>query len=274
VDAYRDVHDYDKATEVAREAATKHPKKVGMQLMLAEQLPDSGHPDEGIALMKAQLGKGSDLEVYRALTSIYTRQRQWKEATETLGQVNKLSTSKDDQLYAAFLEGTLYDRQKMYDQAEASFRRALTIDPENSMTLNYLGYMLADHDQKLDEALAMIQKAVELDPQNYAYLDSLGWAYFKLGNYNLAETDLRKAVERNSTDATVHDHLGELYEKTGRLKLAAAQWEESLKEYAQTAPADTDPGDMGKVQKRLDSARVRLAKEAANPQPAAQPPKN
>jgi tetratricopeptide (TPR) repeat protein len=136
------------------------------------------------------------------------------------------------------------------------------------MTLNYLGYMLADHDMKLDEALSMIQKAVELDPQNYAYLDSLGWAYFKLGKYNLAEEDLRKAVERNSTDATVHDHLGELYEKTGRLKLAASQWEESLNEYGKTIPADIDPGDVGKVQKRLDSARVRLAKEnSANPAP-------
>lgn len=271
IDAYRDLHEYDKATQVARDAAAKYPKNRNLQVTLALQLPDSGHADEGIALAKAQLDNSStDLEVYRALTTIYTRQRLWKDASEALSHVNKLSTNKDDLLYAAFLEGTLYDREQMFDQAEASFRRALRIDPDNSMALNYLGYMLADHDQKLDEALSMIQKAVQLDPQNYAYLDSLGWAYFKIGNYNLAEVDLRKAVERNSTDPTVHDHLGELYEKTGRLKLAAAQWEESLKEYAVTAQADTEPGDMSKVQKQLDSARIRLAKEAANPQP----PKN
>ena len=269
VDAYRDVHEYDKATDVARDAATKHPKNRALQLMLAEQLTDSGHVDEGIALAKSQLNKtSSDLEVYRPLTTMYTRLRRWKDASDALSHVNALSTSKDDQLFAAFLEGTLFDRQKMYDQAEASFRKALAIDPQNSMALNYLGYMLVDHDQKLDEALAMIQKAVELDPQNYAYLDSLGWAYFKLGKYNLAEADLRKAVERDSTDPTVHDHLGEVYEKTGRLKLAAAQWEESLQEYGRTAQADIDPGDMEKVQKRLDSARVRMAQEEANPQPS------
>jgi tetratricopeptide (TPR) repeat protein len=276
VDAYHDAHEYDKATEAAREAATKHPKNREFQLMLAAQLADNGQPDEGIALAKTQLnGKPEvDLEVYRSLTSIYTRLRRWKDASDALVHVNKLSTDKDDQLYAAFLEGTLYERQKMYPQAEAAFRKALTIDPNNSMTLNYLGYMMADHDENLDEAVGMIQKAVELDPQNYAYLDSLGWAYFKLGKYNLAETNLRKAVERDSTDPTVHDHLGELYEKTGRLKLAAAQWEESLKEYGRTDPADTDPGDMAKVQKRLDSARVRLAKEGANPQAVSQTPKN
>ena len=70
-------------------------------------------------------------------------------------------------------------------------------------------------------------------------------------------------VARNSTDPTVHDHLGELYEKTNRLKLAAAQWEQSLNEYAKTVQADADPGDVSKVQKKLDSARVRLAKESS-----------
>jgi len=122
--------------------------------------------------------------------------------------------------------------------------------------------MLADRGIRLNEALGMIEKAVQLDPTNYAYLDSLGWTYFKLGQYTKAEENLRKAVARNSAEATVHDHLGELYEKTGRLKLAAAQWEESLNEYAHTAASETDPSDISKVQKKLDSARVRLAKEA------------
>jgi hypothetical protein len=62
-------------------------------------------------------------------------------------------------------------------------------------------------------------------------------------------------------DPAVHDHLGELYEKTGRLKMAAGQWEQSLQEYARTVPADAEPGDVSKVQKKLDSARVKLAKE-------------
>ncbi|MFZ0661233.1 MAG: tetratricopeptide repeat protein [Acidobacteriaceae bacterium] len=269
VDAYRDAHQYDKATEVAREAVAKHPKNHGLQLMLALQLPDSGHPDEGIALAKSLLNNSkTDLETWRALTTIYIRLRRWKDADEALSHVQKLSTSKDDLLYADFLQGTLYDRQRMYDKAEASFRKALAIDPQNSMTLNYLGYMLANRDKKLDEALSMIKEAVKLDPQNYAYLDSLGWAYFKLGNYDLAEIDLRKAVERNGTDPTVHDHLGQLYEKVGQLKLAAAQWAESLKEFAVTSPADTEPGDMSEVQKKLDSARIRLAKEAVNPRSA------
>ncbi len=75
----------------------------------------------------------------------------------------------------------------------------LAIDPQNAATLNYLGYMLADRGQKSSEALDMVRKAVDLDPQNGAYLDSLGWAYYKTGQYTLAEENLLKAKDRIST---------------------------------------------------------------------------
>ncbi len=169
---------------------------------------------------------------------MYTRLRRWKEAADEIDAADALSSkpegskSQDDKIYIYFLRGALAERQKHYDSAEEEFRKILAIDRNNSMTLNYLGYMLGDRGVKLDDALAMVQKAVQLDPQNGAYLDSLGWVYFKMGQYALAEANLRKASERIGQDPAVHDHLGELYEKTGRLKMAAAQWEQSLQEYA------------------------------------------
>jgi len=233
-----------------------------VQLMLAGQLADTGKPDEGIKLAKAQLrGNPSDREVNLALAQIYTRLRRWKDAADEIDAAYAFSSKPDDKIYIYFLRGALDERQKHYDSAEEQFRKILAIDSSNGMTLNYLGYMLGDRGVKLDDALAMVQKAVQLDPQNGAYLDSLGWVYFKMGQYALAEANLRKASERISKDPQVHDHLGELYEKTGRLKMAAGQWEQSLQEYARTVPADAEPGDVSKVQKKLDSARVKLAKE-------------
>jgi tetratricopeptide (TPR) repeat protein len=141
------------------------------------------------------------------------------------------------------------------------FRKVLAADPQSSMALNYLGYMLADHNSKLDEALSMIKKAVELDPANGAYLDSLGWAYFKLGKYDLAVDNLLKASRHMGADPTVQDHLGDLYQKTGRLKLAAAHWERALDEWNKTIAAEQDTDDVAQVQKKLESAKVKLAKE-------------
>jgi tetratricopeptide (TPR) repeat protein len=136
------------------------------------------------------------------------------------------------------------------------------------MTLNYMGYMWADKGLKLPDALKMIKKAVEIEPMNGAYLDSLGWVYFKMGEYELSEDNLRQAVNRTQTDPTVHMHLGDLYEKTGRIRLAAAQWELSLDEFNKSSASDIEPGDVAKVQKKLETARVKLAKEEGAGTPA------
>jgi len=109
---------------------------------------------------------------------------------------------------------------------------------------------------------------VNVEPQSGAFLDSLGWVYFKLGDYDLAEDNLRHASERMNGDPTVHDHLGELYAKTGRLKQAAASWERAINEWNKSVPADVDQADYARVQKKLESAKVKLAREQGEkPQP-------
>jgi predicted Zn-dependent protease len=45
VDAYRDAKQYDKATQVAQQAALAMPKDKSVQLMLAGQLADTGNPE-------------------------------------------------------------------------------------------------------------------------------------------------------------------------------------------------------------------------------------
>jgi tetratricopeptide (TPR) repeat protein len=264
VDAYRDAHMWKEATAVAAEVAKAMPKDHAIQLMYAGQLADTGKVDEGIALANAQLaatkGTADERDTHLALAQIYTRLKRWQEASAELTSADALATKPDEKLYVSFLRGALDDRQKRYDEAEAEFRKALAIDPQNATILNYLGYMFADRGVRLPEALTMIRKAVDLDPQNGAFLDSLGWAYYKSGQYTLAEETLRKANERMNTDPTVHDHLGEVYEKTGNLKMAVAQWERSMTEYTHSLPADVDPADVAKVQHKLENARVKLAK--------------
>ena len=262
VDAYRDAKQFDKAIEVSRKAADANPKNRDLKLMLAGELADQGKSDEGLALAAALLDNTeNDRTVWLALAQMDIRLRRWKDADDAFNKAGALTTKKEDHIYLLFLKGELAERQKHYEPAEQFFREALELDPANAMTLNYLGYMLADKGMRLPEALKLIRKAVELEPMNGAFLDSLGWAYFKLGQYELAEENLRQAVERDQTDPTVHDHLGDLYEKTGRIRLAAAQWELSIAEYAKSSAADVEPGDVAKVQHKLENARVKLAKQ-------------
>jgi tetratricopeptide (TPR) repeat protein len=267
IDAYRDAHQWKEASAVAAEAAKALPNDHSIQLTYAGQLADTGQVEQGIALAKAQLaattGTPDERDSHLALATMYTRLKRWQEASAELDRAGALANKPDEKLYVYFLRGSLYDRQKLYDEAESEFRKALVIDPQNATILNYLGYMLADRGVRLPEALTLIRKAVDLDPQNYAFLDSLGWVYFKSGQYALAEENLHKANERSNSDPTVHDHLGEVYEKTGNLKMAVAQWERSMTEYASSLPADADPADVSKVQHKLENARVKLAKVAS-----------
>jgi tetratricopeptide (TPR) repeat protein len=271
VDAYRSAKEYDKAIDVSRKAVAGDPRNRDLKLMLAGELADQGKPDEALAMAKALLdGATSDEQrgVWLAIGQMNVRQRRYKDAEDAFDKAEPLTTKKEDKTYMFFLRGELAERQKQMDRAEQYFQQALDLDPQNAMTLNYMGYMWADKGIKLPDALKMIKRAVDIEPMNGAYLDSLGWVYFKMGEYELSEDNLRQAVNRTQTDPTVHMHLGDLYEKTGRIRLAAAQWELSLAEFNKSSAADIEPGDVAKVQKKLETARVKLAKEEGAGSPA------
>ncbi|MDP9262715.1 MAG: tetratricopeptide repeat protein, partial [Acidobacteriota bacterium] len=219
-------------------------------------------PEAALAQVKAMLKGGpEDREVYVTLAQMNSRLKRWSEAEAAIAEAGKLSTRDEEKQYVNFMLGSMYERQKKYDAAEEMFKKVLAGDPNNATVLNYLGYMLADRGLRLEEALGHVKRAVELEPHNGAYLDSLGWAYFKLGNYDLAEENLRKATERIPNDPTIQDHLGDLYQKTGRLKLAAAHWERALEEWGRAVPAEVESADVARVQKKLESAKVRLARQ-------------
>ena len=262
VDTYRTAHNFDKSLEVARKAAASDPNNRDLKLMLAGEMADHNQADEAISMARSLLKNSSeDRPIYLAIAQMSIRLRRWKDAEEAIEKADALSTKKEEHINVFFMRGELAERQKHFDAAEQAFRQVLEIDPDSAMALNYLGYMLADKGMKLQEALKMIRKAVDLEPWNGAYLDSLGWTYFKLGDFELAEENLGKAVDRTQTDPTVHMHLGDLYEKTGRIRLAATQWQMSLDQFAKSSPADFEQSDVSRVQKKLDSARTKLAKQ-------------
>lgn len=262
VDAYRDQKQWSEATRTAQEAVKKLPNDKGLKLTLAQQLADSGKADESVQLAKSVFKGGpEDRDSYIMLSQIYMRLKRWKDSEDALAQAEKLAVRPEEKEYIRFLQGSIYERQKKFDLAEQSFRQVLQQNPSNSMALNYLGYMLADRNNHLEEALNLVKKALDFDPQNGAYLDSLGWVYFRLGNYDQAEENLRRAADKSPNDATIQDHLGELYARTNRFKLAAAHWEHALDEWNKSVPADVDQQDVARVTKKLESTKVKLAQQ-------------
>ena len=264
IETYRDQKQWQLATTTAEEAAKKYPSDRQLQMVAASQRADLGNPGPAIEQVKAMLkGTADDRDVYIALAQMYSRTKDWPQAEANINKAKELSTKPDEKDYVIFVEGSIYERQKKYDLAEESFHKVLADNPKDPQALNYLGYMLADRGTRLEEALGYIRRAVALDPQNGAYLDSLGWVYYRMGNYDLAEENLRRASEKIGSDPTVQAHLGDLYQKTGHLKLATAHWQRALDEWNKTVAAEVDTDEVAKVQKDLESAKVKLAKQTS-----------
>jgi tetratricopeptide (TPR) repeat protein len=238
-----------------------------LRMVLDAQLADMGDPDKPLADVRSMLkGTPEDRDVYLRLAIMNTRLKRWSDAEQALDKAEALSTKPEDKEYIYFLRGSTYEREKKYDQSEAEFKKVLVINPQSAATLNYLGYMNADRGVELEQSVNYIKEAVSLDPTNGAYLDSLGWAYFKQGKYELAEESLNKAVLRMGSDPTVQDHLGDLYQKTGRLKLAAAHWQRAVEEWNKTIAPEVDSDLLVAAQKKLDAAKVAIAKEESQKQ--------
>ncbi len=127
----------------------------------------------------------------------------------------------------------VYEALNRYDDAYRIYETALKVDGKNSLILNNYAYSLSERGLDLQKALKMAQLAVQLDPKNSAYLDTIGWVYFKLGDYENAESYVKEALSvRNQpadgSPATLEEHLGDIYAKMNNTKKAVEYWEKAL----------------------------------------------
>lgn len=261
IDTYRLAKDLPKAQQEADAAIQKYPSDRTVISVRASLLADLGKSDEAVKTLQGLLDGKNDRETYLSLAQVYEKLRNYPEMAKTLDSAEKLSKSKDEKESIYFMRGSMYERQKQYDLAEKEFRKVLEIDPDNSSALNYLGYMFADRNVRLEEARELIKRAVDQDPNNGAFLDSLGWVYFRLDRLEEAEQHLKRSLELISSDPTIHDHLGDVYFKQGKIKEAITEWQSSLRGWNSSSNADSEPGEITKVQRKLDGARLRLAKQ-------------
>jgi tetratricopeptide (TPR) repeat protein len=262
IESWRQGKDYAKSIAAADEALKTYPGDRMIRVVRASSLVEAGRGKEAVEDIKTMLDGKNDRETHLQLAQLHERMKNYGEMAKSLDAAEKLAANDEEREAVWFSRGSMLERQKKFDEAEREFRRVLEKSPDNAAALNYLGYMFADRNVKLAEAEKMIRKALEQDPGNGAYLDSLGWVQFRLGQYAEAEASLKAATEKVPKDSTIQDHLGDVYLKMGRLKDAITAWEKSVQAWNNSSAAEREGLDIGKVQKKLEGARTRLAKES------------
>lgn len=197
------------------------------QLDKANALFRDDRPEDGLAHLQALAQTNSHLRVQRALANAWQIEKEYDQAMVIYSQLIEADPEAADwQLY--FARAVTLERTGRWPEAVPDFRKSLELNPDNADVLNYLGYTFVDAGENVEEGLALIRKAIALKPRAGYIVDSLGWAYYRLGQYDEAVTELERAVEMEPGEPTINDHLGDAYWQVGRKLEAKFQWQRVL----------------------------------------------
>lgn len=223
-----ELHDLAIATydRVARDSFAYHVAELGR----AQALYAADRADAAIETLQQLAETHGDIaSVHATLGDMHRREKAFENAIGPYDRAIALADAADEPNWFVFYtRGIVHERVGNWPQAEADFRRALELNPDQPQVLNYLGYSLVEKQIKLDEALAMIETAVEKVPNSGYIVDSLGWVLYRLGRYEEAVGHMERAVELEAVDPIVNDHLGDVYWAVGRKLEAEFQWRRAL----------------------------------------------
>jgi Flp pilus assembly protein TadD len=191
--------------------------------LLLEALGKSNEASEHLSSIVAANPKNE--EALTALGNLQRSRKLFSDAAATYSRVLELQPLPDkSQWVIYYYRGISNERRKNWPQAEADLKKALELNPDQPLVLNYLGYSWVDQGANLDEAFRMLRRAVDLRQRDGYVVDSLGWAYYRLGRYEDAVRELEKAIDLKPSDPVINDHLGDAYWRVGRELEARFQW--------------------------------------------------
>ncbi|HEX3708832.1 MAG TPA: tetratricopeptide repeat protein [Pseudolabrys sp.] len=245
-DLYESLKKPDLAINAYERVPASSPLHRNAAIQMAANLDTLGKPDEAQKHLEALIKQfPNDLEAIMALGNVERGHKKFSECATTYSKgVATIPHPEKANWVIFYFRGICYERSHEWPKAEADFKKALELFPEQPHVLNYLGYSWIDQGVNLDEGMDMIKRAVQQRPDDGYIVDSLGWAYFKLGNYPEAVKNLERAIELKPEDSTINDHLGDAYWRVGRVLEARFQWKHAR-------DLKPDPEDLPKIEEKI-----------------------
>src|ERR1700677_1937216 len=244
---------------------TGSPLKTGADIQIALELGGMGKTDEAMRrLTEIVAGRPRDVEALSALAELQRSTKKYVEAAATYDQaIAAVGIPQRDNWTLFYSRAICYERSQQWPKAEADFKKALELYPDQPLVLNYLGYSWVDQGLNLEEAFKMLRRAVELQPTDGYIVDSLGWAHFKLGQYSEAAETLEKAINLKPSDPVLNDHLGDAYWRVNRRIEAHFQWNHAR-------DMSPDPEDLPAILKKIEVGLPALTTDTVTPKAALQ----
>lgn len=202
------------------------------------------------------------IESLFAMAELCLQMKLNKEAIRWIRRIEKLAPQK-----AAVQRrcGFLYEAAQQHQRAEAAWRRALSLNPQDEETRKGLVFLLAAQDrwkeaqeiaertksaatyrllgqvfltkQRPAEALAQFQKAVRLDPSSAEAHLNCADAWIGCNDFEAAERSLQRARQLAPRSAVPWVRLGLLYDKQQRWQEAVSAYQSALERDPEEAVA-------------------------------------
>lgn len=253
---------YELAAQSYKMVPPDSPDHHAAELGRAKTLRRAGKLDAAIEVLERLADTYPDLAiVHSSLGDLMRREQDYASAVEAYDRALALTPDgAASRWFLFYVRGIAHERLGDWPAAEADFRAALDLNPDQPQVLNYLGYSMVEHRVNFDEALGMIERAVAARPESGHIVDSLGWVLFQLGRSEEAVGHLERAVELMPVDPVVNDHLGDAYWSVGRYREARFQWSRSLSLVASGDDAEGE-ADAGRIRRKLEVGLAEVLKE-------------
>ena len=265
-DIFERLKRYERALDVYEMISDKSPLRANAQIQSGLILESMGRSDEALKHLQAIVAEEPrDIEALTALANLQRARKEFAESAKTYTRVLELlGTPARGDWTLFYFRGIVYERSKQWPLAEADFKKALELYPEQPLVLNYLGYSWVDQNMNLEEGLRLLRRAVQLRPEDGYIIDSLGWAHYRMGRYEEALRELERAIELKPGDPVINDHLGDVYWRVGRKLEAYFQWNHAR-------DLKPEPEDLERILKKIESG---LEDEPKPTSAEAEPKKN
>ena len=122
--------------------------------------------------------------------------------TERRDALALIETPEEQHWLVSFARRISHERPGEWDKAEADFRKALELRPEQPQVMNYLGYSFLEMQTNYEEALDLIERAVALTrfEETNIELDLRGLVFDE--DPDTREAGIRLAAQDPAADAT------------------------------------------------------------------------
>lgn len=134
--------------------------------------------------------------------------------------------------------GEVLSRLGDEEEAIAAYNKAIELNPDSAWSLNNIGDLFAGQ-SLLDKAIKFYRLAINKNPDYYEFYNNLGEAFFRKGLLDKAARFYQKAIELNPKNLNGYYQLGNIFKEKKLLYRAICYYQKVLEDnqgYAEKLP--------------------------------------